>query len=402
MDKQNEIPLILKQDSKKSDEKLRIKYMKIKKLYKYTYLCSANIMALLIYLFSLITSNIIPGAYMGKWQYTRSENFMLVSLISVFVLVFLSLIIAIVYYFKAQNNSISWYHVSSLIRSFYKKKINDSENLDSNLENVKSGLYSGLFTHAVGNLIDNDLLSNIGSLEQGIAIGGFANAFNRQAKLIEKTFNIKGFDKFIVRTPIIISVIYMIVMAIVGINLTNADKQEILNGRYEAISFMLSIYSDMGAKIDNNYSFDSSNKTYDSQYASIVMNNGDEISFSMINSPKITDNIDYIISYKNVNENDLSNIVNDFASRTMALQNRAKSFKKYVDDTRQVDALVMFNDENKQDILNKIVSLVQEKSDFDFYNIKQMVPEIVYYQTTYINIDYNSDGTYSIQFSTKI
>ena len=46
MDKQNEIPLILKQDSKKSDEKLRIKYMKIKKLYKYTYLCSANIMAL--------------------------------------------------------------------------------------------------------------------------------------------------------------------------------------------------------------------------------------------------------------------------------------------------------------------------------------------------------------------
>lgn len=122
MKKQKEIPLILRKYSTNSEEKLQQKYMKIKKLYKYTYLCSANMTALLLYLFSFITSNFIPGAYMGKWQYTRSKYFTMVAIFSAFILVFLSLIMAIIYYFKANNNSISWYHVKSLIKTFYKKK----------------------------------------------------------------------------------------------------------------------------------------------------------------------------------------------------------------------------------------------------------------------------------------
>lgn len=400
MKKQKEIPLILRKYSTKSEEKLQQKYMKIKKLYKYTYLCSANMTALLLYLFSFITSNFIPGAYMGKWQYTRSKYFTMVAIFSAFILVFLSLIIAIIYYFKANNNSISWYHVKSLIKTFYKKK--ESEVIDSNLEDVKTSLHRGVAALKAGDIIDNDLLSKAGSLEQALAIGEFANSFHKQAKIIEKEFVIKGFDKFIVRLPIIISLLYMIIMIVVGINLTNADKKEILSGRYKMISTVLSIYKDRDAKVENEYNFDLVNKTYDNDDATIVMDNGDEIDLDMTNSPKVSDDIKYIVNYKKVLENDLNNIINDFANRTTTLQSRASSFKKYVEDPIQTEGLISFNDVQKQEIVSEIISSFQEKSDVASYKIIQKMANKAYYQVTYIKIYYEADGTYSFRFTTTI
>lgn len=374
--------------------------MKIKKLYKYTYLCSANMTALLLYLFSFITSNFIPGAYMGKWQYTRSKYFTMVAIFSAFILVFLSLIMAIIYYFKANNNSISWYHVKSLIKTFYKKK--ESEVIDSNLEDVKTSLHRGVAALKAGDIIDNDLLSKAGSLEQALAIGEFANSFHKQAKIIEKEFVIKGFDKFIVRLPIIISLLYMIIMIVVGINLTNADKKEILSGRYKMISTVLSIYKDRDAKVENEYNFDLVNKTYDNDDATIVMDNGDEIDLNMTNSPKVSDDIKYIVNYKKVLENDLNNIINDFANRATTLQSRASSFKKYVEDPIQTEGLISFNDVQKQEIVSEIISSFQEKSDVASYKIIQKMANKAYYQVTYIKIYYEADGTYSFRFTTTI
>lgn len=398
---QSEIPQILKQESQPMNGVNQNEYKDIKKIIKQSYLVAASLSAVFICIFSMITSNIIPGAFMGEWLSTNAHEFMAFSFISVAVLVFIFLLVTIVYYFKVKNSK-TWNYMNSLILEHSENGSYDVNDSNSSLDRSRTALYGGMALNAMGNLLDNDLMSDLGSVGQGYAVFNLIEIMKKRAQILEKKFKLNVSEKFISKLPIIISWIYVIIMVIIGINAANVDKGEILSGRYDTISSIVSTYSDLGAQVYNNYSYDQVNKTYDDIYATVVMSNGDEIDFSMVNSSKITDDIEYIINYNGVTLDNLNNIVNDFTSRTITLQNRASNFKDHVKDPRQVEALMSFDDYDKQGIVNEINSSIQENSDIGSYDIIQHISDHIYYQTTYIKIEPEVSGTYAITFRTVI
>ena len=403
MNNQNEIPQILVQENQlaNNNENINKEVRNIKKMIKDIHLTSTFLIAMFIFAFSMITSLFVPGAFMGKWQGDGSHIFTLVAIIlpCVFIIIFLFFQI---FYFLRAKKSTTWNYINSQIKKISTNGTNDVIASNKGMDNVNTGLRVGLGVNALGNLLDDDLISDLGTFSQGYAAINLIKLMKKRSEILERKFKLTTFEKFKVKLPIIIAVIYVIIMIIVGINVVNNDKEEIMSGRYDTLYSIVSIYSDMGAKVDSEYSFDSVNKTYDSQYATIVMANGDEISFSMINSSKITDNIEYIVSYDGVTIDDLNNIVNDFASRTIVLQSRANRFKEHVKDPRQVEVLMSFDDEQKQEIVNEIISSIQEKSSDLSYDIIQNISGHIYYQTSYISLDNQMDGTYTIKFRTMI
>ena len=247
---------------------------------------------------------------------------------------------------------------------------------------------------------------DIASIEGFAAMGVMAVNDYKKGRIIEKIYSNSLYEKFLCVLPVLVSIVISIMLVILGYNSTMQDKKEIVAGRYETVSAVLSAYKDLGGQLNEYDFYDLKEKGYYRDSARIVLPNSDEIEFDMYHSKNITDEVDYNVIYKHINSKDLEEnaelMVNDMISRTAAMQQRSVYFKQYLHNSLESEYTTNLDENQKQELVNKLIDVVKKKEFSDLYKTQISVLGKRADQYSYIIIDKNYSGYVDVKFTVNI
>ena len=185
-------------------------------------------------------------------------------------------------------------------------------------------------------------------------------------------------EKIITKIPIIISIIILLSFATIGIY---------------AVKFK---YHSLEPKLENEYSYDKINKTYESEFVTIILkdnmqydlefnkNKIKEINY-VVSSDITTENINNKLSSDITTEN-INNKLNEVIEKTKKLKEKDLILNNYLEETTPKSLKITFTEEDIKELTEKTKEMLLEEDEYEYkyIDIYQELEDTAYKQRTYI------------------
>lgn len=190
-------------------------------------------------------------------------------------------------------------------------------------------------------------------------------------------------EKIITKIPIIISIIILLSFATIGIYAVKLDKENIIHERYQIITNILNKYHSLDSKIENEYSYDKINKTYESEFVTIILKNNMQYDLEF-NKNKIKE-INYVVSSDITTEN-INNKLNEVIEKTKEIKEKDFILYNYLEEKIPKSLKITFTEEDIKELTEKTKEMLLEEDEYEYkyIDIYQELEDTAYKQRTYI------------------
>lgn len=194
---------------------------------------------------------------------------------------------------------------------------------------------------------------------------------------------LSNYEKIITKFPIIISVIILLIFASLGIYAVKLDKENIVHERYQIITKVLSKYHNLNPKLENDYSYDKTNKTYQSEFVTITLE--DNMKYDLEFNKNRIKEVSYVVSSDITDEN-INIKINEVIEKTKELKEKDVIFNNYLEEKIPERLEATFTEEGIQDLIDKIEEVLLEEDGYEYkyIDIYQKLDDTAYRQRTYI------------------
>lgn len=208
---------------------------------------------------------------------------------------------------------------------------------------------------------------------------------------------LSNFQKIITKIPFIFTIIFAILTAYIGIEITKLDKSNIIHRRYEIVNKTLKIYQEYHPELKNIYSLDKQNKTYEPSYANILLDNNIEVSLDFNKTKKMIEDVEYSMTTENLTEENLGEVIDLMIDQLPIIHNDIKNLKNYLKTPNITKVNIVFTDQEKNDLIEIIKKIINKETEYESIEIPiNNIPNL-YCQRTFVEIDNNK-----ITFTTSI
>lgn len=194
---------------------------------------------------------------------------------------------------------------------------------------------------------------------------------------------LSGFEKIITKFPIIISFIILLVFASLGIYAVKLDKENIIEERYQIITNILNEYHTLNPKIENEYSYDKINKTYQNEFVTIILK--DNMKYDLEFDKNKIREVSYVVS-SDITEENINSKLNEVIEKTKELKDKASILDNYLEEKIAKKLKIVFTEEGIKELTDKTKEMLLEEYEYEYkyIDIYQELEDTAYRQRTYI------------------